>query len=247
MTAKTDQGSYGQFCPVAMAAEVFCSRWTALVLRELLCGTTRFNDLRRGVPRMSPTLLSKRLKELEDAGVVVTVPTGQRGVVDYKLTEAGEELRGIVMALGVWGQRWVESSLSLKQLDASLLMWDMRRNLAAASFPERRCTIHFLYPEVTTGRKAFWLVVNEGAVDLCAVDPGFEVDLYVTGSLRSMTSVWMGLSSLKDELDKGKLEITGDKVLTRSMENWLGLSVFAKEQPRVVDKGRRPRAAVAAR
>ena len=100
-----------------MAAEIVCSRWTALVLRELLCGSTRFNDLRRGVPLMSPTLLSKRLKELEHAGVIVAVPTGQPGVVDYKLTEAGEELRPVVMSLGIWGQRWVESSLSLKNLD----------------------------------------------------------------------------------------------------------------------------------
>lgn len=247
MSAKTDQGTYGQFCPVAMAAEVFCSRWTALVLRELLCGTTRFNDLRRGVPRMSPTLLSKRLKELEDAGVVIAVATGQRGVLDYKLTDAGEELRGIVMALGMWGQRWVESSLSLKQLDASLLMWDMRRNLALASFPDRRCTIHFLYPEVATGRKAFWLVVNDGTVDLCAVDPGFEIDLYVTGSLRSMTSVWMGLSTLKAEMDAGKIEVTGDKELKRSMENWLGLSVFAKEKPRVPDGAQRQHQGAAVR
>ena len=117
MSDKIERGSYGQFCPVAMAAEIVCSRWTALVVRELLCGTTRFNDLRRGVPLMSPTLLSKRLKELEEAGVITTVPTGQAGVVEYRLTEAGEDLRPVVMSLGIWGQRWVESSLSLKNLD----------------------------------------------------------------------------------------------------------------------------------
>ena len=104
---RQDLGSYGQFCPVAMAAEIVCSRWTALVLRELLCGSTRFNDLRRGVPLMSPTLLSKRLKELEEAGVIAAVPTAQSGVSEYKLTEAGEDLRPVVMSLGVWGQRWV--------------------------------------------------------------------------------------------------------------------------------------------
>ncbi|HEX6612008.1 MAG TPA: helix-turn-helix domain-containing protein, partial [Hyphomicrobiaceae bacterium] len=105
-----------------MAAEVICSRWTALVVRELLCGTTRFNDLRRGVPSMSPSLLSKRLKELEEVGVIISVPTETPGVVEYKLTEAGEDLRSVVMSLGTWGQRWVESSLSLKNLDPSLLM-----------------------------------------------------------------------------------------------------------------------------
>jgi DNA-binding HxlR family transcriptional regulator len=241
LTTKDDQGSYGQFCPVAMAAEIICARWTPLVLRELLCGTTRFNDLRRGVPRMSPTLLSKRLKQLEEVGVIVATKTAQRGVMDYKLTSAGEELRGVVMSLGVWGQRWVESSLSLKQLDASLLMWDMRRSLALASFPDRRCTVHFLYPEVTTGRKSFWLVIDQGKADLCAVDPGFNVDLYVHGSLRSMTAVWMGLSTLKAEITAGKLDVTGDKDLARTMETWLGLSVFAKETPQLPVSGKRLR------
>jgi DNA-binding HxlR family transcriptional regulator len=117
MDERYTPGSYGQFCPVAMASEIVCSRWTALVLRELLCGTTRFNDLRRGVPLMSPTLLSKRLKELEEAGVIAAVPTRHPGVVDYKLTKAGEDLRPVVMALGIWGQRWIESSVSLKNLD----------------------------------------------------------------------------------------------------------------------------------
>ncbi len=137
MNDQATRGSYGQFCPVAMAAEIFCSRWTALVLRELLCGTTRFNDIRRGIPLMSPTLLSKRLKELVEAGVVTATPTCQPGVVEYRLTEAGEDLRGIIMSLGVWGQRWIDSSPSLKNLDPSLLMWDMRRSLSAASFPDR--------------------------------------------------------------------------------------------------------------
>lgn len=125
MPAQRDRGTYGQFCPVAMAAEIVCTRWTALVLRELLSGSTRFNDLRRGLPSMSPTLLSKRLKELEKAGVVEAVRAPNRGV-EYKLTEAGEELRPVVMSLGSWGQRWIESSISLKNLDPSLLMWDMR-------------------------------------------------------------------------------------------------------------------------
>ena len=148
MAEKPVSGSYAQFCPVAMAAEVICSRWTALVVRELLCGTTRFNDLRRGVPSMSPSLLSKRLKELEEVGVIISVPTETAGVVEYKLTEAGEDLRSVVMSLGTWGQRWVESSLSLKNLDPSLLMWDMRRNLDPKPLPPRKCTISFLYPEL---------------------------------------------------------------------------------------------------
>jgi DNA-binding HxlR family transcriptional regulator len=233
-----ERGSYGQFCPVAMAAEIVCSRWTALVLRELLCGTTRFNDLRRGVPLMSPSLLSKRLKELEEAGVIVTVPTAQHGIVEYRLTEAGEDLRPVIMSLGFWGQRWVESSLSLKNLDPSLLMWDMRRSLDPKPLPKRRCTINFLYPDVLSARRSWWLVIDAataggGHVDLCSSNPGFEVDLYVKAALRSMTGIWMGFTTVAKEVEAGNLELIGDPGVAKSMQTWLGLSPFAKEKRRV--------------
>ena len=227
------QGSYGQFCPVAMAAEIVCSRWTALVVRELLCGTTRFNELRRGVPLMSPSLLSKRLKELEEAGVIVTVPTGQPGAFEYKLTEAGEDLRSVIMSLGIWGQQWVESSLSLKNLDPSLLMWDMRRSLDPTPLPPRRCTINFLYPELASAKRSWWLVIDRGKVDLCSANPGFEIDLYVRSSLRSMTAVWMGISTMQQEIAAGQIELIGDNAIAHSMQRWLGLSPFAKHKSRV--------------
>jgi DNA-binding HxlR family transcriptional regulator len=225
-------GSYGQFCPVAMAAEVVCSRWTPLILRELLSGSTRFNDLRRGVPRMSPSLLSKRLKELEQAGVIETRPTGQSGIVEYHLTQAGQELRALVMSLGIWGQRWVETQLSLKNLDPSLLMWDMRRSLDLTPMPPRRSTVQFHYPELPAARQRYWLVIENRLVDLCQVDPGYEVDLFVECSLRTMTAIWMGLTSVQAELDAGRLELSGDRMLARSMQQWLGLSPFAKEKNR---------------
>ena len=233
MSERYAQGSYGQFCPVAMAAEIVCSRWTALVLREMLCGTTRFNDLRRGVPLMSPSLLSKRLKELEEAGVIVTVPTGQPGSFEYRLTEAGEDLRPVVMSLGIWGQRWVESSLSLKNLDPSLLMWDMRRSLDPTPLPPRRCTINFLYPELAAAKQSWWLVIDGGTVDLCSTNPGFDIDLYVRSSLRSMTAVWMGMTTVQKEIGAGQMELIGDKAIAHSMQQWLGLSPFAKEKSRV--------------
>lgn len=233
MPRQQELGSYGQFCPVAMAAEVVCSRWTALVVRELMCGSTRFNDLRRGLPLMSPTLLSKRLKELEQAGVVVAVSTGQPGVSDYKLTEAGEDLRSVVMALGVWGQRWVDSNLTLRNLDPSLLMWDMRRSLDPTPLPPKRVTISFVYPEVPAAKRSFWLVVDEGKVDLCSTDPGFDVDLYVRASLRSMTSVWMGLTTVQNEIAAKQIELIGDRSVAESMQRWLGLSAFANEKKRV--------------
>ena len=134
---------------------------------------------------MSPALLSKRLKELEQAGVVTTTrKTG--GLVEYRLSEAGEELRPLIIGLGSWAQRWMESRLSLRNLDPSLLMWDMRRCLDAGQLPARRCTIQFLYPELTAAQKSWWLVVEDGKVDLCNFDPGYELDLQVRSSLKSM-------------------------------------------------------------
>lgn len=232
MSTSNSQASYGQFCPVAMAAEVVCSRWTVLVLRELLCGTKRFNDLRRGVPLMSPSLLSKRLKELEEAGIVISVPVGRsktNQAFEYQLTPAGENLRPVVMALGMWGQRWIESSLSLKNLDPSLLMWDMRRHLDPTPLPPKRCTIHFLYPELDPAKQSWWLVIDDGEVDLCSVHPGFDIDLYVRSKLRSMTAVWMGLSTVQREVDGGGIELIGDAAIAKAMQSWLGLSPFAKD------------------
>ena len=230
----SEHGSYGQFCPVAMAAEIFCSRWTPLILREMFCGSRRFNDLRRGVPRMSPSLLSKRLDEMKDAGIVREVAAKRGGGTEYELTEAGEDLKPIVMALGFWGQRWVESKLSLKKLDPSLLMWDMRRWLDPKPLPKRRCTIVYHFPELEAARQKFWLVVEpDGKVDLCNSDPGFEVDLYITGSLQAMTSVWMGVSTVKQEVAAQALDIQGDKKIAGAMEQWLGLSPFAKEKTRL--------------
>jgi DNA-binding HxlR family transcriptional regulator len=237
MSDSKTQASYGQFCPVAMAAEILCSRWTVLVMRELLCGTTRFNDIRRGVPLMSPSLLSKRLKELEEAGAIVTVPTDHAGAFEYRLTAAGEDLRPVVMSMGLWGQRWVESSLSLKNLDPALLMWDMRRHLDPTPLPPRRCTIHFLYPELIPAKQSYWLVIDHGEVDLCSVHPGFDIDLYVRSALKSMTAVWMGLSTVQREVEAGEIELIGDRKIADAMQSWLGLSPFAKERNRVDASG----------
>ncbi len=228
-----EQSGYGQFCPVAMASEIVCTRWTALVLRELLCGNRRFNDLRKGLPRMSPTLLSKRLKELEEAGVLRQVKDEKTGIGEYHLTEAGEDLRPIIMELGTWGQRWVDSKLSLKNLDPSLLMWDMRRWVNPEPLPKRRVTIRFTFSDQPVNRRDWWLVVEpSGENDLCQVDPGHEVDLFVTASLRAMTAIWMGVATVAGEAERGELELDGDRSMVRSMQQWLGLSPFAKEKSR---------------
>jgi DNA-binding HxlR family transcriptional regulator len=231
----TETRSYRQFCPVAMAAEILCSRWTIVLLRELVAGTTRFNDLRRGLPRMSPALLSQRLKELEEAGVVMRRPSrADPGVLEYRLTEAGRELEPIVEAFGMWGQRWVESEVSLQHLDAQLLMWDMRRQLDLSPLPRKRSVIQFQYPEQAKGR-LWWLLVepDQPEADLCNVDPGFDVDLYVSSDLRTMTAIWMGLDTVRAARTNDRLMLTGDAGLAADMQTWLGLSPFSRAERKV--------------
>jgi DNA-binding HxlR family transcriptional regulator len=226
------QHGYKQFCPVAMASEVLCTRWTMVLLRELVAGSTRFNDLRRGVPKMSPTLLSQRLKELQGAGIVERKQVkSEKGVFEYCLTDAGMDLRTVVEAVGFWGQKWVEARKSLKNLDPTLLMWDMRRCLNPKPLPDRRAVIQFLYPELPRSKQSWWLVVEpQGEVDLCWTDPGFEVDLYVSTDLGTMTAIWMGLTTVKQE--GAKVVLTGDQEIAGKIQKWLGLSPFAVEPKR---------------
>ncbi|SHF47450.1 transcriptional regulator, HxlR family [Modicisalibacter ilicicola DSM 19980] len=222
--------SYQQFCPVAMAAETLCTRWTIVLLRELVAGSTRFNELRRGVPRMSPALLSKRLCELETAGIIVREQLSPGSDISvYRLTQAGRDLQPVIEAIGIWGQKWVETEPSLENLDPELLMWDMRRNLDTEPVPADRTVIEFIYPELPASQRKWWLLVEpDRSVDLCHIDPGFDVDLYVSVDLRTMTEIWMGLKTVTRAVENGKLTIIGRRDLADAMQAWLGLSPFAK-------------------
>jgi DNA-binding HxlR family transcriptional regulator len=222
-----NDSGYGQFCPVAMAAEILCSRWTMILLREFISGSTRFNDLRRGVPRMSPALLSKRLKDLETAGIVTRVREG--GASAYRLTKAGEDLRPVVEAVGAWGQRWIETDASLKKLDPNLLMWDIRRNIDPKPMPKTRSVIEFIFGDLPKARQTWWLIVEpEQDVDLCSADPGFDVDLYLATDLRTMTEIWMGYVTAARAKRAGRLTVTGSRELEANLTSWLTLSKFAK-------------------
>jgi DNA-binding HxlR family transcriptional regulator len=227
--------SYHQFCPVAMAAEILCTRWTMLLLRELLCGSTRFNELRRGLPRMSPALLSQRLKELEEAGIVERRPVENEPWIDeYHLTESGQELRPLIVGMGTWGHRWVKKDVSLEHLDAEMLMSDIRRNLRVETLPSRRVVIHFHYPEAAPKARKWWMIVNpEEPIDVCTLDPGFDVDLFINADLRAMTAVWMGLEEMAAAREDGRILLTGDERLADSVEEWIGESIFAKVERKV--------------
>lgn len=224
--------SYKQFCPVAMAAEVLCTRWTIVLLRELMAGSTRFNELRRGLPRMSPALLSKRLRELEKSGVVERERiSGSSEAYSYRLTDAGRDIQPVVEAIGMWGQRWVETEPSLNNLDVELLMWDMRRNLNTDPVPQERTVIEFVFSDLPQSQRKWWLIVEEDrAVDLCHVDPGLDVDLYATVDLRTMTEIWMGLRTVQNAVDQKNLLLVGPSDLIDNMQAWLGLSPFAVQK-----------------
>jgi len=216
--------SYYQFCPVAKAMELLDERWTLLIVRELVTGSEHFNELRRGVPRMSPTLLSKRLGQLVRAGVVDRRDDGQD--VRYVLTPAGRELQPVVEALGVWGIRWI-GEIGDEDLDPKLLLWDMHRNVDHATVPPGRTVVQFRFPDVAAGTRDWWLVITSRDADVCDADPGYPVAVTVTGSLRRMTEVWRGDIGWQDALRSGGVMIEGPAALRRAVPRWFTLSDFA--------------------
>ena len=222
---------YGQFCPIAKASEVLGERWTHLVIRELIVGSSTFSELRRGVPLMSPSLLSARLKSLERAGIIER-NQDERGV-SYALTEAGVELKPIIMQLGVWGHRWVRSQLGPEDLDPSLLIWDIHRNIDTQSFAADRTVLLVEFSDYDRKYRYFWLVVTNGEVDVCMKDPGHEVDLHVVSDTKTLTGVWMGDLSLRRALQTQLIRLSGSGSLKRNISNWLGRSYYADVRPAI--------------
>ena len=180
---------------------------------------------------MSPALLSQWLKQLEAAGVIVRKPhRADPSVMEYQLTAAGHELAPVIEQFGIWGQRWVDTDLSLQNLDVGLLMWDMRRNLRTKPMPTKRSVVQFKYLGLAPPLRSWWLIVEPDAdVDLCSVDPGLDVDLHVTTDLDTMTTIWMGLDTVRNSVDAQRMILTGDRKLSGAMQAWLGLSPFARE------------------
>lgn len=216
--------TYGQFCPVAKAMELLDERWTLLVVRELLRGSAHFNDLRRGVPKMSPALLSKRLKSLTRAGVI------ERSEIDgrtsYSLTPCGQELAGVVDALGSWGVRWI-GELGEQDLDPHLLMWDMRRTIPIADWPRSRTTVAFILDGVDPKASRWWLTVGAGQADVCDFDPGYEVAGTVQADLRTLVEIWRGDVGWARAVLDGSVALSGSADVRRAIPRWLGQSTAA--------------------
>ncbi|WP_250148077.1 winged helix-turn-helix transcriptional regulator [Halomonas jincaotanensis] len=217
------------FCPMLMACDVLEPRWTMVILTEMWCGSTRFNDIRRGVPGISPTLLSKRLKQLEARGLVERVEDRASGAVEYLRTDAARELEPILDALGKWAYRHTDAEDQLCWLEPKFFMWNVRRAIETDALPQRRIVLKFSYPAQACEPRDFWVVARPGTpTDVCFIDPGFDVDLFIFAELRSLVAVYFGRARLGDELRAGRIQLIGSPVLERSIGEWFVLSSYAK-------------------
>jgi DNA-binding HxlR family transcriptional regulator len=222
---------YGQFCPVAVASEIFAERWTPLILREMFAGSNRFNQIRGGMPLISRTLLAQRLRQLEDAGVVQSrLLTGGRGR-EYRLTRAGEELREVVDRLGEWGQHYAATQFSPDNLDVGLLMFNIRRRVDVSRLPTPRVVVRFELrgvPPRCRGMRTCWLVLERTDVDVCIKDPGFLVDLVVHADMSTLARVWAGHLTFVQGVRSGGLRLEGARELVQAFPGWLLLSPYAR-------------------
>tara|TARA_R110000782_G_scaffold33095_3_gene80207 strand:+ start:698 stop:1405 length:708 start_codon:yes stop_codon:yes gene_type:complete len=220
---------YGQFCPVAKATEIVGEKWTLLILRELLLGTTRFNDFQRAMSRMSPTLLAKRLRQLEQAGIVIRKKiSGQRGY-EYRLTAAGKELAPVVEVLAIWGMRWARSQLTDDELDVEFLMRELQRRLQTEHLPDGQTVICLIFDELKK-HKAWWLLIDDDTVDVCTEDPGRDVDLYLNSSVRAVVEVWEGDLEVRTALRSGAIKAHGPRHLVRTLPDWFGVCLYKDVQ-----------------
>jgi DNA-binding HxlR family transcriptional regulator len=222
--------SYGQFCPVSKALDLLGERWTLLVVRALLQGATRYGDVQRALSRISPTVLSSRLRTLVESGIVVRKRSPRGGGHEYRLTPAGRELAPVVMGLAEWGMRWARSRMADDELDVGLLMTDVQRRLDTSQLPDGRTIVCFSFPELDEFR-TWWVVVEDDDVDLCTRDPGHDVDVYVTADLRALIEVWMGDAPLSRARKSRQVEILGTTSLVRSIGKWLPLNELAGIRP----------------
>lgn len=220
------QRGFGQFCPVALASEVLSQRWTLLILRELMAGATRFNDIRRGVPRISASLLKERLDALQAAEIVETHASSSRVGQEYCLTVAGEELRPVLASIGVWGQRWARD-IRPEDLDPGWLVWNMHRRLNTSEMPPGRTVLQIEFSDAPRNHRYFWIVNTDGDVEVCLKNPGYAVDLSVRTSVRVLAEVWRGIRPIRPAIADGSIRLMGKRMLCRAFPKWLLLSVYA--------------------
>ena len=229
---------YGQFCPIAKANEILGEKWTILIIRELLMGGRRFNELQRGLGMISPALLTSRLKTLEEQGMIVRRRIGGQKGFEYFPSQAAEDLMPVLVAMGEWGLCWARHNITDDDYDADFLMYYLERSVQPGNLPGVETVIRFEFTDFVA-QSSWWLVVRQDRVDLCIKDPGKDVDIYFTSTVRAMADVWMGDNSYKDAIKSGALLVVGPTNLTQNISQWLKPSIFA-------DAPRHPTEAVSA-
>lgn len=217
---------YGQYCPLALAAELFGQRWTLLVMSRVIDGCTTFTEIHRGVPRISPSLLSKRLDELVCAGLVERHKQEGKRTYTYHPTEAGWDLEDIIMRMAIWGQHWGRD-MSMDDLDPAFLAWSIHMRIDTAKMPDKRIVLEFDFTGIPEGLHRFWLVSENGKVEMCLKDPGFETDVLVNADIRYFVETWRGLRDMYTEIKSGRIRLTGPRDLTRAFPDWMMLSELA--------------------
>jgi len=224
--------NYNQFCPISKAAEILGERWNILILREVLMGGRRFNTLQRGLGDISPALLTKRLKQLEEQNMIIRrrIP-GQKGF-EYFPSEACEALMPVLFALGEWGIIWAKNTILDQDFDAELLMLYLERSIDREKIKGQETVIKFRFTDLSEQRD-WWLVVKPEISEVCLKDPGRDVDVYFNCSVRTLSDIWMGDRSYRDALREGDLMMDGDPVLIRTVSTWLRSGIFANS-PREV-------------
>lgn len=216
---------YGQFCPIAKAMEVLGDRWTMLIVRETLMGATRFSEFERGLCAISTSVLSERLKALVEAGLLVKRRVPARRGYEYYPTAACRELEPVVIALGSWGLRWAKERLVDEDYDVELLMLYLERSVRPEMIPGRRTVLRFEFADLKLAKR-WWLIVGADGVEVCEKDPGQDVDLYVSSTVRTMTDVWLGHRGYREAMEAGELSIVGDATLMRTIHRWLACETF---------------------
>jgi DNA-binding HxlR family transcriptional regulator len=216
---------------LALAAELLCERWTLLVISRVIDGCTQFNTIHRGVPRITPAMLTKRLRQLEHAGLVKSGPSSKGKPRSYALTAAGQELAPLIDSLAVWGQRWARD-MCTDDLDPGFLAWSMHTRLDSARMPPGRTVLAFEFTGAPRDCRRFWLVNENGNVEMCLKDPGYEVDVHVRSDLRNFIEAWRGIRDLRAEIRARRIEVIGAPDLVRRFPDWLRLSGLA-ENPRL--------------
>lgn len=217
---------YGEYCPISKAAQVIGERWTLQILRELHLGVTRFNEFRRYLPRLSPTLLNQRLRVLEEQGLVMKRKRPEAQGHEYQLTPAGREFGPILLALGNWAASWIAMQLDAADVSVDGLMRDVQNSLLIDRLPRGRTVLLFQFTDIVTSSK-WYLVADEGRTEICDEDRALDVDVYVTTDLHTLAAVWHGEAPLAPALAEGRIKLAGAPALLRSFPLWFGRSPFA--------------------